>query len=629
MKTHELVYHTQPFHLQTPNYGSRHVVRPRKEITVSSIKSTHETHGSGDGEGLHCYICRTTYPSEARYSRHFLTCRPYSPPDVKKEDPVLSIASKITETKTSEVHHVDRSVNGSTEVGLPPALPLSRLQGTTQTTPLSLSSNGGTLSLIENNKTQRSRKKESIPPNSLAKPSRQTDGERATPSMQRSTATAEPHALSVMLDKYTAGQFRCATIGCDLSFRSEAGLKNHQADAHSIGGKRLDLHGKDSWMLNPRMRDQLKQQGVLRGKSPIRPSAKRPTRRAPDGPPTSVNPLLPRRTTSQIIPSKPHRSEHLLPSSTIPLSGPTPVVMGVGGPAEAAQADEICGKIMRLVLQSDVLLHHTGTMTCSGIQWTRVGVAKQGEIPSMFDALCHLPKVLQSEEFVPPPKAFKDEDQCSCLVSDFDHSPDSSTPLRGLAVVAISCVKVLLANDCQEVVKVAALDAITGRILINHLVCTDPTVSVQDWRTKTTGLASFRDLEAARQDGYKIFRGWQAARVALWKYIDKQTIVLGHNIRSDLDALRIIHGRSVDIAKLIEKAAGGPLSKQQLSLEVLCRDLKHIPLTTDPKFGRDALQNAFAVRELGLWRIKNEIAWVKWAKEKSLDYQRLTPGIGA
>jgi hypothetical protein len=286
------------------------------------------------------------------------------------------------------------------------------------------------------------------------------------------------------------------------------------------------------------------------------------------------------------------------------------------------QAQEIREKIMRLILQLDVVVHHDGKITCGGTNWTRIGVARQPEVVGLFAKLCHLPEAFQYSEYLPPPKTFKDDYIADYPVGDFKLSPERLNTRPSLHVVALSCSRVSLGNGLQEVVKLAAVDVVSARILMNYLVCTDPASPVQDWRTKTTGLSSWRDIEAARQLGYRVLKGWPAARAAIWKFIDKQTILVGYNLRANLDALRMIHGRSVDVIKTVEKAANGPMSKQQLSLESMCRDLTAAHLITHPTFGRDALQNAFAIRELALYIIKNEENVKKWAKAKSLDYQR-------
>jgi hypothetical protein len=296
----------------------------------------------------------------------------------------------------------------------------------------------------------------------------------------------------------------------------------------------------------------------------------------------------------------------------------------MGGAFEMEQAKHIQGKILRLLIQSDIFIHHDGRMTVCGIDWTRIGVQKQPDAIDMFDGMCHLPKIVQGE-YLPPPKAFLGEYKLQYPSSDFQSSPSRDHAMPGLGVVALSCSKVVLADGLQEVVKIAAVDLITCRILMNHLVCTDATAKVADWRSNDTGLFSWTDMEQARQLGYKVFKGWAAARSALWKFVDKDTIIVGHNLRSDLDALRMIHGRAVDVAKVAEKAAKGPLSKIQLSLDSLCRNYATVKLKNDPEYGRDILMNAFAAREMGLWVIKNKDKFERDIRQKSLDYQVTMP----
>jgi len=291
---------------------------------------------------------------------------------------------------------------------------------------------------------------------------------------------------------------------------------------------------------------------------------------------------------------------------------------------EIEQAKHIQGKILRLLIQSDIFIQNDGKMSVCGIEWTRIGVDKQPDVPAMFEDMCHLPKILQGEYF-PPPNTFKSDYQLQYPASEFEPAPAGDRNRPGLGVVAIACSKVVLASGLEDVVKIAAVDVVTCRILMNHLVCTDGTARVKNWRSNDTGLFSWDDMEQARKQGYKVFKGWSAARSALSKFIDKDTIILGHNLRSDLDCLRIIHGRAVDIAKVAEKAAKGPLSKPQLSLDSLCRDFVETVLRSDPEYGRDVLMNAFAVREMGLWLLKNKEVFEKKIRQKSTDYQRIMP----
>ncbi|EAT85042.2 hypothetical protein SNOG_07576 [Parastagonospora nodorum SN15] len=303
-------------------------------------------------------------------------------------------------------------------------------------------------------------------------------------------------------------------------------------------------------------------------------------------------------------------------------------VRHVGGVFEMEQAKHIQGKILRLLIQSDIFIRNDGKMGVCGIEWTRIGVEKQPDVPGMFEGMCHLPKILQGE-YLPPPNTFKSDYQLQYPASEFEAAPARDRNKPGLGVVAIACSKVVLADGLQEVVKIAAVDVVTCRILMNHLICNNGTARVKNWRSDETGLYSWDDMEQARKLGYKIFKGWCAARSALSKFIDKDTIILGHDLRSDLDCLRMIHGRAVDIAKVAEKAAKGPLSKPQLSLDSLCRDFNGVVLKSDPEYGRDMLMNAFAVREMGLWLLKNKEEFEKKIRQKSSDYQRIMPRTAA
>jgi hypothetical protein len=303
---------------------------------------------------------------------------------------------------------------------------------------------------------------------------------------------------------------------------------------------------------------------------------------------------------------------------------PMPASVNMGGVEELDQARQVQAKTLRLLIQSDIFILIDGKINVCELSWSRIGVARQRELIAMLDSMCHLPRILQGE-YIPAPKAFRDENNAPYQSTDFKPSPIRNPMKPGLGAVAISCSKVMLADGCQEVVKIAAVDLLTCRVLMNHLVCTNPHAEVKDWYSPVTGLFSWNDMEGARKAGYKVFKGWSAAREALHKFVDNETIIVGHNLRSDLDALRMIHGRAVDIAKIVEKAAQGPLSKAQLALDGLCRDYATIKLRSDPEYGRDSLMNAFAVREFGLWAIKNNDKLVSVARQKSREYQLVMP----
>ncbi|KAF2447086.1 hypothetical protein P171DRAFT_430023 [Karstenula rhodostoma CBS 690.94] len=439
----------------------------------------------------------------------------------------------------------------------------------------------------------------------------------APTALVQAARTQSPTASSSVVPPPAAanGSLICGINSCPRAFRSEAGLKQHKIDSHSVGGRGLDLQGRDNWMLPQNARNQLRDAGVYRPSGPA-PHLSRGGRRAAPPPTASV----PRHLES--------------PSATQPLRNPVRAPLPpayasndlpIGGPAEIDQANELQGKTMRMLITADIAIRHDGNIVYDGVAWRRIGVARQNEAVGMFDELVHLRRLSkqgQAKQHVSHPTTFQKDFVGDYLGSDFEQLPE---PRNGsLSVIALCCSKVLLENRCEEVVKIAAVDVPTGRPLMSYLVCTSATEKVRDWRATLTGLSSFQDFEAARTQKFKILKGWMAARAALGKFVDQNTIILGYNLRSDLDALRIRHGRCVDLIKLVEKAAENrPLSRKQLRLETLLRDLLEVRLPTD-LFGRDCLQDAFAVRGLALLYLKDNAKFVTYAREKAREYGLLS-----
>lgn len=446
---------------------------------------------------------------------------------------------------------------------------------------------------------------------------------------QASTYAPAPAVQPTLVSTSTnTGDYVCNVSRCQRTYKTAAGLKLHQTDNHGIGGQALDMYGKDSWMLSQRERERLKAQGLLQ--SSLRPTrggscsygAVRDGRSAP--PPSSGHAvLLPASFAKPVAAQKPNyqldKGACIIPPSNLP------ACQNAGGALDMEQAKAVCGKMLRLLLQSDVLVGHYGKVSVSGIDWTRVGIERQSTVIGLFDEMCHLPRSLQGVEYLPVPKTFLTEYTATYSVAEFQSAPARDPAKPRLGIVAMACSKVKLDDGREEIVKLAAIDVLTCRILMSHLVCTNADAPVAHWNSSTTGFTSYRDMEYARKAGYKILKGWPAARTALFRFVDENTIIVGHNLRSDLDALRIVHGRAVDIVKIVEKAAKGPLSKSQVSLDSWCRDVADVAiLPTDPVYGRDCVLNAFAAREIGLWAIKNRDKFEKVSRQRTKEFQSVT-----
>lgn len=604
-----------------------------------------------DVSGEYCHDCKRSFKSKALYNRHCLSCTVQRP-----------IAKQQSTAAPAVVRPVPSPQASYGTASNPPSRIICRLGGCgrsfrsevaleqhrrdghndldcgadgrgsksqSQTTPDqhmkandSLLCDVGICGKLFQSKAQLvEHKKNSHAVSGQVPPASQPTQSHPAPTAPAASIQAAPNQASKASSLVTApsnaanGGLICGMNGCPRVFKSEAGLKQHKIDSHSVGGRGLDLLGKDKWMLPQSSRNQLQNAG------PYRPSGRAP-QQSRGGRHTTPAPTVSVPRHVQAPPAAQQSSWNPARASLPPvhvLNGPS-----IGVPADINQANDLQGKIMRLLITADIAIQHDGKIVYDGVVWVRVGVDRQNEVASKFDELVHLRKLskqAQAKQHISRPTVFQEDFVSDYPGSDFEQLPE---PWDGsLSVVALCCSKVISETRCEEVVKIAAVDVLTGRPLMSYLVCTSATEKVQDWRATLTGLSSFQDLEAARTRRFKIFKGWMAARTALGKFVDQNTVILGYNLRSDLDALRIRHGRCVDLVKLIEKAAEHrPLSRGQLRLEALLRDLLEVHLPTDP-FGRDCLQDAFAVRGLALFSIKHNDKFVKYVKEKAREYERL------
>ncbi|CAI6339529.1 unnamed protein product [Periconia digitata] len=403
-----------------------------------------------------------------------------------------------------------------------------------------------------------------------------------------------------------ANKFHC-NAGCGKLFTSRAGCEMHEKVVHGGGSGGFNhptpsppLAGRGQPPLSPR------DAHIPRVKMPLPQPA--PMRRPL---PMSAPTFVPHSSPGPTLQAPAHASQP-----------PTAAQPSIPGLAEVEQVHELTEKISPLMIPVDMYFDQSGSFKCGGHSWVRITIEKQVGFLEMLNGLVHirLPPDQQAQHFLPPAKAFQDSCEIDYPVGDFESAPVSNS--SALKAISITCSKILLQDGRYEVVKVAAVDVITCQILLNHLVCSDLKAPVKDWLTPKTGLSNFHDFEYARGQGYRVLRGWKAARTVLHKYMDRNTIVVGQDLRRDLDALRMIHGRSIDIAKVFEKAAKGPLSRQQLGIQSMSRTLLGIDIPTSAKFGHDVLQLAFAVRGMVMWALKNTEALGKKAKGASLDYQR-------
>ncbi|KAI5780486.1 hypothetical protein EDC01DRAFT_668232 [Geopyxis carbonaria] len=174
--------------------------------------------------------------------------------------------------------------------------------------------------------------------------------------------------------------------------------------------------------------------------------------------------------------------------------------------------------------------------------------------------------------------------------------------------VAIDCEMGGTQDGHPELLQLVAVDYHTGEVLINSLV--NPARKITMLHTESSGITK-RDLYEAIITG-NVLDGWQGARNLLYNYIDADTILIGHALKHDLDALRMIHTKVVDpqvIGKRISKA------NRVLSLKTLAKDLLQLDIQNDKIRGHHCLEDTLAVRAVVHWIINNPEPFGVWTEK--------------
>jgi DNA polymerase III epsilon subunit-like protein len=217
-------------------------------------------------------------------------------------------------------------------------------------------------------------------------------------------------------------------------------------------------------------------------------------------------------------------------------------------------------------------------------------------------------------------------------------------------------------NGDSEIIRLSAIDYLTGEVLINNLV--KPDQPMQHLNTKWSGV-TFDQLNEATKNRTAL-RGKFGARRLLWKFVGPDTILVGHSVHNDLKALKWIHTRVLDsyviehkiieekkaiearekeeneaVARRVEKrllevtgladghepslptenpatensttATGGEPKKKKakgtgdLALKTLLKKYLDTDIQTRGKKGHDSLEDATAARDLVHWMVMRRL----------------------
>ncbi|RLV83537.1 RNA exonuclease 3 [Meyerozyma sp. JA9] len=127
-----------------------------------------------------------------------------------------------------------------------------------------------------------------------------------------------------------------------------------------------------------------------------------------------------------------------------------------------------------------------------------------------------------------------------------------------------------------ELLRVTAIDFFSGKEVIDILV--KPIGEIVDLNTKFSGVASIKDDADTFWEGI----------TKLGQVMDHRTILIGHGLENDLNAMRMLHKRVVDTAILYPKHKATPkfrYSLKQLAFEYLGRVIQ----TGEHDSGEDSL----------------------------------------
>lgn len=96
-----------------------------------------------------------------------------------------------------------------------------------------------------------------------------------------------------------------------------------------------------------------------------------------------------------------------------------------------------------------------------------------------------------------------------------------------------------------ELIRVTVVDWDTGATVLDRTVF--PYGDVIDLNTRFSGVSSLDEGVSLNGTHYPTI-SFKQAREALFEYISAQTILVGHGLENDLNALRLLHTRLVDTA---------------------------------------------------------------------------------
>ncbi|TGZ76397.1 hypothetical protein EX30DRAFT_344915 [Ascodesmis nigricans] len=167
----------------------------------------------------------------------------------------------------------------------------------------------------------------------------------------------------------------------------------------------------------------------------------------------------------------------------------------------------------------------------------------------------------------------------------------------------------------SQLIQLVVLDYLTGEQLINTLVMAPSDLGIDNFRTQHSGITRAA-YKTAIKNNTILRTGWQAARKALFRFMDSNTIIVGHNVKEDLRALRNAHDKIVDSQLLVQHATNldEGVGLKRILAEVVGREIQN-----RGREGHDCHEDALAARDAVLWLIERRGDTQQWLEKLKCD----------
>lgn len=249
-------------------------------------------------------------------------------------------------------------------------------------------------------------------------------------------------------------------------------------------------------------------------------------------------------------------------------------------------------------------------------RWTDLEPLEQTLIIRYLLAKCHSPQRLYSQGYNTP----RTINTKACVNQGEPHQhhidphPTNPNSTHRKAIV-LDCELIETTVCTSELAFITAIDFLTGEILINSYVT--PTAPVTNWLTPVSGITQEK-MDTAIAEG-NVFVSNADARGALRKFLNRDTVLIGHALQHGLRTLRLIHGRIVDTSVITSEAVFPSVSSKTTlpriwGLDTLAEELSGIK-TQGGDEGHNSLEDALTTREILIWCLRGPECLKDWAEK--------------